>query len=161
MERLSGRCAMQKDLYTKLGELTAAWSTLDYVLRLAIKRLEGISMNAPQSPAEKQRIDVIFGGLNHTQLIAELKKALAAKPVAGLDALIDQIGASRSGPGLYARRNTIVHALWAVTSDGKAFQQRIGAKDWRQAMRIKNSDIEVLIGDIRKTMEEIDRLTRR
>jgi hypothetical protein len=151
---------MQKDQYTKLGHLTAAWSTLDYILRLALKRLEGISMNAPKSPAEKDRIDDIFGGLTHGQLITELKKAVAAKPVAGLETLIDHIGASRSGPGLYARRNTIVHAIWAVTPDGKAFQQRIGAKDWRQALQIKNSDIDVLIGDIRKTMGKIHSLTR-
>jgi hypothetical protein len=54
----------------------------------------------------------------------------------------------------------VFHALWAVTPDGRAFQQRIGAKEWKEPLEIKETDIDELIADITKTMKEIDRLTR-
>jgi hypothetical protein len=152
---------MPGDLYAKLGELTVAWSALDYVLRVALKRLEGLSMQAPKTPAEKKRIDVIFGRLTHGNLIDDLKKAVAATPVARLDPLIDAIGKCRAGKGLYARRNQIIHALWAKTPDGQEFQQRIGAKDWKTPLQITGPVIEQVIKDIRTTANQINRLTQK
>jgi hypothetical protein len=151
---------MRNDLHEKLGRLTATWSTLDAMLRLALKRLEGLSIKFPKNPDEEDRIEVIFGRLTHGPLVEQLEKAIARKPIAGLKPLIDAIGRDSSGTGLYARRNDAIHALWVKTRDGKSFQQRIGNKKWRKPLRMTGTTIENLIDEIQKTQKEIDRLTK-
>ena len=148
---LESHASGNDEIYALIGRLNAAWASLDYIMRLALKRKRGVGINSPES-------DNIFGSRNHAEVIGFLLAEYA-----GNQAVLDElrkIGKSKDGPEYYGRRNNYIHALWAKDDKGQSVFQRIGANDWRKPVDFSASEINSLIADIEKTAFEIERLTK-
>lgn len=139
---------MDHELLIALAQLNVVWATLDYILRLVLKRIEGLSMLNPQNNTEQDRIEKIFGNLSHGSLIDQINSGLPTSRITVnmhvIQSLINKVGRDRSGTALYARRNTYIHALWAQTSDGQVLRQRIGCTEWRMSIHFSANDIQTL-----------------
>lgn len=148
---LESHASGDEEIYVAIGRLNAAWASLDYIMRLALKRIRGVGINSPEA-------DNIFGSRNHAEVIGFLLAEYA-----GDQAVLDElrkIGKSKDGPEYYGRRNNYIHALWAQDNKGQSIFQRIGAGDWRKPVDLSADEIDALISDIEKTAFEIERLTK-
>lgn len=148
---LQSHASTHDENYTLLGRLNAAWATLDYVMRLALKRKRGVGINSPEA-------DNIFGSRSHAEVIGFLLAEYA-----GEQAVLDElrkIGKSKDGPEYYGRRNKYIHALWAQDDKGQSVFQRIGAHDWRSPIDFEADEINALIADIERTAFDIESLTK-
>ena len=131
----------ENENYIVLGKLNAAWSTLDYCLRLALKRKREISINDSEA-------DKIFE-YNHGKLIETLLKEYEENQ--SVISEVNTVGRREDKEKLYARRNKYIHALWAKDEKGQKVYQKIGGKEWREPIDFSHEDISELICEIEKT----------
>ena len=136
--------------YEFLGRLNASWNTLDYILRLALKRIRGVSINSEEA-------DKIFRQ-PHGTLIDKLLSEYSGNQDVVEE--INKVGRSRDGSEFYGQRNKYFHAVWAIDSTGQEVYQRVGGNDWRTSVNFEISEIMNLISDIERTAFKIEQLTK-
>lgn len=128
-------------IYELLGQLTVAWSDLDYVLRTVLKRKKGFAQDSVE-------FETILD-YRHSQLIDELIKEFNGEPF--ILKKIMYVGKERKGGHLYARRNHYCHGFWAVNEQGNTYCQRIMSAKWREATPYEELDLKQLIQEIAVT----------
>ena len=134
-----------------LGRLNAAWLTLDYILRLALMRAQGISFNTPKS----ERIFAITG----YQILIE--KLMAAYSTADHKLLSEFTKILTSPESLHRKYRAYSYALWTLDpASGQDMFNRTGSHNLRIAIPTTPQQIETLITEIQETAYRIETLTK-
>jgi hypothetical protein len=98
------------------GRLNIEWGSLDYAIRLACKRIEGLGLETD----EGRKIMELW---LHKDILDRLKKAaesdtrLNKSVQSELANLIGRIGTRKDKGHLYDRRDMILHSFWAVSPE--------------------------------------------
>jgi hypothetical protein len=150
-EALPAECEQQ------FGRLNMEWGSLDYVMRIACKRLEGVSI-------ESDKGQKIMQCANHGAIVNWLKTAIDGHKhiddVARrrLKEIVDKIGTERNA-GLYGERNKILHSFLTFSPEGQLVRQRVGTHEWRQPVAVAQEEFSKLYDDIREVWPGLLRLT--
>lgn len=150
--------ALSPEVLQTAGAVSLEWSKLDYVMRIACKRLEDVGMTSEDG----RRIMAISG---HGEIVRRLCKAIAecdqidGTAKKSLNDLITTIGKGRND-GLYGRRNQVLHSWWATNEQDAWLGRRVGTDEWCTLVRVAKQDLEQLTENIRNTWEELLDLTK-
>lgn len=145
---------MNKDTHSQaslfMARLQGAWLSLDFVLRLALIRKRGLSLNTPQS-------ERVFAIRPHHVLIQKLLDAYsAAHPQ-----LVQQLMKITGPEGIRDQYRRFIYTLWTLDpSCGGRIRDRIGQDEWRNPIPCTPPQIETLIADIENTAYTIEALTK-
>ena len=150
--------ALSPEVLRTAGAVSLEWSKLDYVMRVACKRLEHVDMTSEDG----RKIMAISG---HGEIVCRLCKAVAAcsrlndESKRSLNELIATIGKGRND-GLYGRRNLTLHSWWATNEQDAWLGRRVGTKEWCKPVQVSDGALKELPGKTRKAWEELLDLTK-
>lgn len=145
-----------------IAKVTIAWSRLDYVLRIALKRIRDVGMDSGVGKA-------IFEKKSHGCVVDEIKDEIKAECKSNskldkysrneIEKLVDSVRASRDD-SIYGRRNGVIHSLWWATSDGTWLAYRVGGKD-STSKKVTEEDLDGIVKDIDRVAYQLLNLTDR
>jgi hypothetical protein len=141
----------------QFGRLNMEWGSLDYVMRITCKRLEGVNIGSDRGKK-------IMQCANHGTIISWLNtatnqnKEIDDSTRQRLEDILKDIGTERNA-GLYGRRNAILHSFWTFSPECQLVRQRVGTDEWRQPVAVTQEELSKLCGDIREVWQGLLRLT--
>lgn len=144
------------------GKLCRAWTMLDYVERLALKRLVGLSSSNLVTALDEKEHACIFGRAGQGELVDRINSCASKSPKsAEISWITAKIGKSRDGGEIYGRRNQILHGLMQHSPTGQTLLQRVGAANFEHsAPAPTDAEILQLIADIEAAASELDAATK-
>lgn len=130
------------------------WSTLDYYVRMALKRLTGKEITAAEV------VTTMSSGMHHKWL-EELRSActshnLTPQQLSNLLGAVDAIGTGRADQKIYGRRNEIIHSIFGRLPSGEKIFQRIGDPVYLKPSPLSNAFLSRLVNDIWDAIAKID-----
>jgi hypothetical protein len=138
-----------------LLQVVFAWHALEYMMRIALRRLKGASINQAE-------VQTIMTMRNPFKVIKQLREAAEdpkANSAAGtrIGDILDSVGKGRGTKSLMARVNTSLHAALAGSPAGREFYVRLGGSS--EPVSIDTAWLSQLVADLNAAIDELDRLT--